>query len=223
MRAHSGGEGSVVGVAMSRISDQRTRLVGLAVGVGYMLAYLYSVGNVVVAPGVDLVPGASVPTAFLAADWQAKMWKPVAPFLWEPVAALYPLRSLAVFLSVPNLLLALLLGTLVGLNVAVAVARARLLRQTRTGGASLKGLLGAAPGLLTGFTCCVPTLVLALGSLAASFTLAVIAVRPYFIPAAALALTANLLWSVRRVRCQVGVRPASPREVAPSALQGDRP
>lgn len=172
------------------------------VGLGYVLAYLYSVQNIVVAPGVDLALGAPVPSVSVAPDWTARVWKPIAPFVWEPVVAVRPLRPVAVFLSVPNLLVALTLGALVGLNVAAAVARARAARGGEGRSRSVRGLLASAPGLLTGFTCCVPTVVLALGSLAAGFTVAVIAVRPYFIPAAALALTANLVWSARRLRCE---------------------
>ncbi|MBI4608803.1 MAG: hypothetical protein HY726_07345 [Candidatus Rokubacteria bacterium] len=180
------------------------RRLGLLVGLGYVLAYLYSVQNIVVVPGVDLVAGAPVPSVAVAADWSAKIWKPIAPFVWEPVVAVYPLRSVAVFLSVPNLLVALSLAALVGLNVSVALARVRAARAKRGQAGTMKGLLASTPALLTGFTCCVPTAVLALGSLAAGLTVAVIAVRPYFVPAAALALTANLLWSRRRLRCQVG-------------------
>jgi len=49
----------------------------------------------------------------------------------------------------------------------------------------------------------VPTAVLTLGSLAAGFTVAVTAVRPYFLPAAALALAATLFWGARRLRCEL--------------------
>lgn len=189
---------------MSRPGNRSSALIGLLAGVAYVLAYLYSVQNIVVAPGVDLAAGAAVPSAAVVADWSAKVWKPIAPFVWEPVVAVYPLRSVAVFLSVPNLLVALSLGALVGLNVSVAVARVQAARAGRGRAGSAKGLLASTPSLLTGFTCCVPTAVLALGSLAAGFTVAVVAVRPYFIPAAALALTANLLWSLRRLRCDAG-------------------
>lgn len=135
--------------------------------------------------------------------------------------ALYPHRWVAVFLSVPNLLVALALGTLVGLNVAVALARVRVARERGGQAGSGKGLLASVPGLLTGFTCCVPTAVLALGSLAAGFTVAVIAVRPYFVPAAALALTANLLWGLRRLRCEIGETPVASRDLESSAPAGD--
>lgn len=104
------------------------RRLALLVGLAYALAYLYSVQNIVVAPGRDLALGAPVPSAAVVADWSAKLWKPIAPFVWEPVVAIHLFRPVAIFLSPPNLLLALGLGTLVGLNVAVAVARARTLR-----------------------------------------------------------------------------------------------
>lgn len=187
-----------------------------------MLAYLYSVQNIVVAPGVDLAAGAPVPSAAVVAEWSAKVWKRIAPFVWEPVVAIYPLRSVAVFLSVPNLLIALSLGALVGLNVSVTVARVQAARAGggRTG--SAKGLVASAPALLTGFTCCVPTAVLALGSLAAGFTVAVIAVRPYFIPAAALALIANLFWSIRQLRRDAGAALVRSRGIEYRATAADR-
>lgn len=189
------------------------RRAGIFVGLGYVLAYLYSVQNIVVAPGVDLALGAPVPSVSLAPEWTSRVWKPIAPFVWEPVVAIRPLRPVALFLSVPNLLVALALGAVVGLNVATAVARARAARRAERRARSLRGLLASAPGLLTGFTCCVPTAVVVLGSLAAGFTVAVIAVRPYFIPAAALALTANLAWSARQLR-------GEPRDVVSGASRG---
>jgi hypothetical protein len=60
----------------------------------------------------------------------------------------------------------LLLGGLAGLNLAVALLGRRARRACRLRG--LPGLLGAAPALFAGATCCVPTLALALG---AQFTL----------------------------------------------------
>lgn len=199
--------------------DRSGRLIGLTAGVAYALAYLYSVQNIVVAPGADLVAGAPVPAVSIVAEWSAKIWKPIVPFVWEPVVAIYPLRWVAVFLSVPNLLVAGVLAALVGLNVSVAAAQIHVARTRGSQAGSVKGLVASVPGLLTGFACCVPTVVLALGSLAAGFTAAVIAVRPYFIPAAALALTANLLWGMRRLRCSLGeAGPRSPGMEHPASV-----
>jgi hypothetical protein len=187
------------------LSDRVARRVGLWTGVAFLLLYLYSVGNIVIVPGVDLAFGKSVPAAALVSDWAAKMWKPAAPFVWEPIAALYPIRSVALFLSVPNLLLAFGLGTLVALNMAVAIARARATVTVQKGRGVVRGFLPSLPALLTGFTCCVPTIVLALGSLAATFAVAAIAIAPYFLPVAVLALVANLLWGLRQFSCALPV------------------
>jgi hypothetical protein len=182
------------------LSDRVVRRVGLWTGVAFLLLYPYSTGNIVFAPGVDLAFGRSIPTASVVSDWAAKMWKPIAPFVWEPIAAFYPIRSVALFLSVPNLLLALLLGTLVALNMAIAVARARLM-VTSNHNALVRGFLASFPALFTGFTCCVPTIVLALGSLAAIFGAAAMVIAPHFLPLAAIALISNLLLGLRQFSC----------------------
>lgn len=183
------------------LNDRLARRIGLWTGVAFLLLYLYSVGNVVIAPGLDLASGRPVPSVFIAHDWTVNMWKPIAPLVWEPIAAFYPIRSVALFLSVPNLLLALLLGTLVGLNMAVAIARAKLVVTAKKGGGFVRGFLASLPALLTGFTCCVPTIVLALGSLATVFTVAGVTITPYLLPVAAVALVGNLLWGLRQFSC----------------------
>jgi hypothetical protein len=185
------------------LSHRVARRVGLWTGIAFLHLYLYSVGNIVIAPGVDLAFGRPIPAASVVSDWAAKMWKPIAPFAWESIAAVYPVRSVALFISVPNLLLALLLGTLVALNMAVAIARVRLVVAVRRGGGFLTGFVASLPALLTGFTCCVPTIVLALGSAAALFTVAAITIAPYFLPLAALALAGNLLWGLRQFSCTI--------------------
>jgi hypothetical protein len=186
---------------MDCLSDRVARRVGLPIGVSFVLLYLYSVGTIIIAPGVDLAFGRPIPAASIVSDWDTKMWKPTAPFVWEPIAAVYLTRSAALFISVPNLLLALLLGTLVALNMAVAIARARLMVRVKKGSGVIGGFLASLPALLTGFTCCVPTLILALGSLAAAFTVAAIAVAPYFLPVALLALMTNLIWGLCQFSC----------------------
>jgi hypothetical protein len=183
------------------LSDRVVRRVGLWTGIAFLLLYLYSVGNIVIAPGVDLAFGRPIPIASVVSDWAAKMWKPISPFVWEPIVALYPIRSVALFISVPNVLMALLLGSLVGVNTAVAIARARLAAAAQRRGGFLRGFLASFPALLTGFTCCVPTIVLALGSLAAVFTVAAITMAPYFLPVAALALVGNVAWGLRKFSC----------------------
>jgi hypothetical protein len=170
-------------------------------GLAFVFFYLYSVGNIVIASGADLAFGKPIPAVSVVSDWGTKMWKPIAPFVWEPIVAVYPFRSVALFISIPNLLLGLLLGTLVALNMAVAIARARLVVAMKKSGGFLSGFLASLPALLTGFACCVPTVILALGSLAAAFTVAAVTVAPYFLPLAVLALVGNLVWGLRQYSC----------------------
>lgn len=189
---------------LKALRDKIARRIGLWSALVYVLIYLYSVGNIVIASGgVDLAAGRSVPSAVVVDDWGSKMWKPITPFVWEPIVAIYLHPSFALFLSVPNLLLGLLLGVLVGLNLTVAVARARLVAAASKGRGVLRGFLASVPALLTGFTCCVPTVILALGSIAAGFAVAAIAVTPYFLPVAAAFLVLNLGWGARQFACAV--------------------
>ncbi|HWP60487.1 MAG TPA: hypothetical protein VNL14_21500 [Candidatus Acidoferrales bacterium] len=182
---------------------------GVSVGVAFVLLYLYSVGNIVIAPGAGLAFGIPLPSASVVPDWAEKISKPIAPFVWEPVAALYLSRSVAVFISVPNLVLAVFFGTLVALNMAVAIARTRVMATATRGRGVVSGFLASFPALLTGVSCCVPTVILALGSLAAALSVAAITIAPYFVPVAAGALAANLLWSLRQFACAVPWLPES--------------
>jgi len=167
------------------------RITGITVAI-YLLVYLYSLQQLVLLPAAGR---ASYPVLGIqvAADWLMKLWRPIAPFSYEPIAAVYLARRVAVFLAVPNLLLGLLLGALVGLNLAVAVMHYTSLRACPRPGV---GLFGTLPSLFTGFTCCVPTVALALG---ANSALALIALRSYFIPVSLLLLILGLLWGATRL------------------------
>jgi hypothetical protein len=204
---------TMTGTSLYRLTDclhdRVARRAGVWMGAAFVVLYLYSVGNIVIAPGTDLAFGRPIPAASVVSDWTAKMWKPIAPFVWEPIAAFYLTRSVALFISVPNLFLAFLLGTLVALNMAIAIARARAIVTVNKRTAFVSGLLPSLPALLTGFTCCVPTVILALSFLATGFGVAAIVIAPYFLPVAAIALIANLLWALRQISCAVPSGPKS--------------
>ena len=202
---HALNEITMIRTWLNQLTDCRSnhlaRRLGVWLGLAFVILYLYSVGNIVIAPGTDVTFGRPIPAASVVSDWGTKMWKPIAPFVWEPIVALYPIHSVALFISVPNVLLALLLGTLVWLNMAVAIARAKLVVAVKKSGGFVSRFLASLPALITGFACCVPTVILALGSLAAAFTVAAIAIAPYFLPLAALALIGNLVWGLRQYSC----------------------
>jgi hypothetical protein len=170
----------------------------LIVALLYVIIYLLAIENIVYLPGVNLAQFAPIPSVQLAQDWAGKLFKARAPFIWEPIGVFYISSYLMVMLAVPNLLIALLLGELVGMNLAIGLYGMFALGGFR-GAGSWRGLLGALPGLLTGFACCAPTFLIALGSAAAGITAGVITVRPFLIPLSIVILVLSLLWSAGRI------------------------
>lgn len=191
--------GSIVGAAAGvaeLLRHRRSRLIVAGAAAVYGLLYLYSLQHLVILPAGAL--RALPPLAIdVASDWPAKAFRAIVPYSYEPVLAVYLAQRVVLFLAIPNLLLGLALGALVGLNLAIAVAQFERHRACRRPGA---GLLGTLPGLLTGFTCCVPTVALALG---ANSLLAVLALRSYFIPASVSLLAAGVLWGAQRLSRQM--------------------
>lgn len=174
---------------------KRYRRWALALTAAYLLVYLWAIQNLVFSFGTDLTQFVDVPSIQVVSDWPSKVLEPIAAFYYEPVIAVYPVNHVTLLVSPANIAMGLLLGALVGLNVAVALLTAR--RATACRRRSFGGLLGALPGFLSGFACCVPTFALVLG---AQFTLALIAVRSYFFPLAVVVMTLSLAWNARRAR-----------------------
>ncbi len=169
------------------------RRMAAAVTAAYVVVYLWAIQNVVVSLGADLGRFASIPSVQVVPDWPSKVFKQIAAFYYEPVVTIYPTSFLTVLVSPVNLAMGLVLGALVGLNVAVAVHVYRTSRSCRR--RPFTGLLGALPGFLTGFACCVPTVALVLGT---QFAVALVALRSWFFPFALAALLASLAWNARR-------------------------
>lgn len=155
----------------------------------YLVVYLLAIQNLIISSRV-LGPA---PAFQVVPQWQSRILKPIAAFYYEPVALFRPFEGVNVLLSPLNLGMGLLLGALVGLNVGMALQVYRRARACRR--RAFSGLLGALPGFLTGFACCVPTVALVLG---AQFTLALIALRSWFFPFALAALVGALVWNARR-------------------------
>jgi hypothetical protein len=169
------------------------RAVALASGIAYLLVYLLTIGDVVIsrAPLVD-----EAPLVQTVDEW-TRMFRARVTFIYEPVAAVYVTSRLAYFLSPVNLLLAGPLSALVGLNFAfVAFA---MKRPEACGRVSRKGVLASVPALFLGFACCAPTILVALGSAAASVTMGFIAVRAALYPVALVGLLAALWLNLRRM------------------------
>lgn len=181
------------GVMVEALHVPLYRRTAVAVAAAYLVVYLLAIQNLVISPGTDLTRFVSIPSIQVVPDWTSRVFKQIAAFYFEPVVAIYPLNHVTILVSPVNIAMGLLLGALVGLNVGLALQIFRSARACRT--RAFGGLLGALPGFLTGFACCVPTVALVLG---AQFTVALIAVRSYFFLFSLAALLLSLAWNARR-------------------------
>ena len=171
---------------------RRHRLTVTAVTVLYLVAYLWSIGDIVVT-ATDQTRFAAGPIQ-VAADWPAKLLRQTAPFTYEPVLAAHLTGHLQLFLAPVNVALGLLLGGLAAANLAAAIQLYRTAATCRR--RSFVGLLGALPGFLTGFACCAPTLTLLLG---AQIAAALIGLRNWLLPLALATLLTGLAWNTKRL------------------------
>ncbi len=129
------------------------RTIGTAAGTAYALTYLYALGD------IDVVARSA--WAWRVGDLAPRTLLAMrAPLRFEPIA-IADLGHLAVLVSPMNLVVALLLGTLLALNIQGMIHLLRRPAQCRPGAAS--GLMGALPALVAGGACCAPSLVLLIG------------------------------------------------------------
>jgi hypothetical protein len=171
------------------LSQRRYLVTALVALVAYAFLYLVAAQLLVWQGSIE----SSASAVHISSDWRALLFRQRAPFLYEPIGVLALGQRLRLYLAVPNLAIALLLGMLVGLNAAVSYHSFRT--RTFRGAPGIASLLGTIPALVGGAACCVPTLVLVIG-LQMSATL--IAVWPLFVPASATLLIVTLWWSLAR-------------------------
>lgn len=171
------------------IAPRRLKGAGLGVGVAYALIYLYALGHIAITPGRAADPTGSV---FRVVGLE-NLWRERAPYNYEPVAVFQPWEGFAIFLAVPNLVIAAILGTLVALNVVLFVHTYVHYRQC--GLKSTYGLVASLPAFLSGFACCAPSFALIVGAISASAFVPFIEV---VMPVAIVALLLSLGWNLLR-------------------------
>jgi hypothetical protein len=130
----------------------------------------------------------------ISENWQGLIFRQRAPFLFEPIGTLY-LGQLNLFISLPNIFLASLLGVLAALNLAISHYNFNKLGLR--GGRGAISLLGTLPTILSGAACCVPTLILVIGI---QFTATLAAVWPFFVPFSFVLLGFALWWSLAAIK-----------------------
>jgi hypothetical protein len=168
--------------ALSR-RDGRATLV--LAGLTYFVVYLVGLGY--------LGLGQSGFELSVVADPLARATQLRSPFQWEPIALIVA-GPVELLVSPLNIALGSLLAALVGLNLAVSVVAYRGPSACRLGPGA--GAAAGLPGLLSGFACCGPTILLVVG-LQASAT--ILTVFQWLVPLTVVALVGTLLWVGTRV------------------------
>jgi len=163
--------------ALSRRDGRTTVAVAAA---AYFVVYLVGMGHLGTGPwGYRLS---------IVSDPLARMLEPTSPFQWEPIA-LVVAGPVELLVSPLNLALGGALAVLVGVNLGVSVVAYRGPSACRLGSGA--GVAAGLPGLLSGFACCGPTVLLVVG-LQASAT--ILTVFQWLVPLAVVGLLGSLLW-----------------------------
>jgi hypothetical protein len=129
----------------------------------------------------------------VASDPLALLTRRVGAFQYEPVA-LVGVGPVEYLFAPVNAAIGVGLAALVGVTLAVSVVAWRGPAACRIGAGA--GAAAGVPGILSGFACCGPTLLLVIGVQASAGLLAVV---QWFVPAAVVGLVATLLWVGSRV------------------------
>lgn len=167
------------------------------IAIFYFFIFLFSLGNLLIAEAGKKLTYEETPSIQILPDWPEKMFKEIRPFNYEAIGAIYLTSQFAFLISPMNMLLALVLSVLVGLNVLAVVFGYEQPKLCNYKGHT--GILLSLSSLLTGFSCCVPTFLLLLGSSFAVFTIGAIAVISIFYPLSLIGLTLGFLLSVKKI------------------------
>lgn len=130
----------------------------------------------------------------ISSQWADLILRQRATFLFEAIGT-FTVGPIQLFLSIPNIILSLFLGVLVGLNIMVVIYQFQKLGLRGLQGIGM--LIGTIPAILSGAACCVPTIILVIG-LQMTATLATI--WSFLIPLSVILLLVSLWWSLRKIR-----------------------
>lgn len=164
-----------------------TRVVILAVGVGYLLLYLVTVGD------LAFVGDRTRPPSIRVVDDLARGLASVGFFRFAAIAVV-AVGPITYLFSPLNLALALLLASLVAANFALAYLG--LVQPRACGLESSTGVLAGIPALLSGAACCGPTILLVIGVQASA---TIITGFQLLVPVALVMLVGGLLLIGRQI------------------------
>ncbi len=168
--------------------------------VGYVLLYSAGLGHLGRRTAVSGGIAGTEPLidVFVVSDPLSTAVRRVAPFQYETVA-LVGVGPVEYLFAPVNAVIGVALATLVGVTLAVSVVAWRGPSACRIGPGA--GAAAGLPGILSGFVCCGPTLLLIIGVQAST---GILAAMRWFLPLAVVALVGTLLWVGSRVDPEAG-------------------
>ena len=176
----------------SILAQKRFFVTALMGGLAYFIIYLAAIQNLIVE-----APTGEQKSFFefmLLPSWRILLFRERAPFLFEPIGAFY-IGNVKIFLSIPNIFLATVLGLLVALNLALSYYSLRFLQLRGVRG--FTSLLSTIPAILSGMACCTPTIILLIGL---QVTATIITVWSFLVPLSILLLFISLWRSLHKIQ-----------------------
>lgn len=155
----------------------------------YLLTYLWALRHLT-------LTGSGGFDVFVVGDPVRMALRQRSTFLFETVAVLEAGPIVYLFGPV-NLLIGLALGTLVGVTLSVSLVSWRSPSACRVGVGA--GASAGLPGLVSGFACCGPQLLVVIGLQASA---GLIAAMQWMVPLAVVSLVGTLLWVGSRVQLE---------------------
>lgn len=193
---------SAVKTVVTVFAIPRSWAILIATALGYWVMYLLVGRGILVDTGAHFARFGELPIVQVAPNLS---WGYLTDRFNPPFVA-YLTDAVALAPTVPVLASGIVLGALVGANLAVAVATVVARSRPSECGASRPWwAISALPSFLASFSCCAPTVLLFVG---ANFAVATVAVIPYVVPLSLVLLGASFAWSVRRLARSAGVVPS---------------
>ena len=173
-----------------RNKDKKAKRIAFWSSFAFVLVYLFSIENI-------LFNGSGFSFVF-SSNWMNLFFSQRVAFLFEPIGQIV-IWKFVYLISIPNLVLGMVLGFFVYLNILIAVFTYRMPKVCNIRGKPT-GLLALLPSLLTGFACCAPTFLLALGPLLSAALIPIfIDLRIYLIPTSIVLMFLSYYFMLKKI------------------------
>lgn len=157
---------------MKTMKNRKHLRIGILVYILYFFLYYWSINY--------LNFGFEGTQVIWSPQWQVLFFKQISLFLFEPIG-LVQFAGIQLLISPVNITLGLFLGLLVFLNITASFYIYSLPKQCRLD-YNYNSLVGILPSFLSGFACCVPSILIPLASVLGSTTSFFTSLFQWFLP-----------------------------------------